>query len=41
MRFTPILLIYCVLMFIAAIAVRELNKCTVELQKQIEDQTHE
>lgn len=27
MRFTPVLIVYCILMFIAAIAVKKLNEC--------------
>lgn len=41
MRFTPVLIVYCIIMFIAAVAVRELNKCTTELRKHKQEQSHE
>lgn len=33
MRFTPILIVYLVILMITAVAVKQLNKCTVELEK--------
>lgn len=33
MRFTPILLVYMALLIMLTIIVRELNKCTVQLDK--------
>ena len=33
MRFTPVLIVYLVLLMITAVAVRELNKCTTKLDK--------
>ena len=32
MRFTPVIIVYMIVLMIAAIAVKQLNKCTVELQ---------
>jgi len=40
MKFTPVLIVYAILLFITAIAVKELNKCTVEL-RQHKEQNHE
>ncbi len=40
MRFTPLILAYLVVLMIAAIAVRELNQCTVEL-RQHKEHKHE
>lgn len=33
MRFTPVLIVYIILLMITAIAVKELNKCTMALEK--------
>jgi hypothetical protein len=33
MRFTPIIIIYAILLLIAAIAVKQLNVCTDKLRK--------
>jgi len=40
MRFTPVLIVYLIVLAIAAIAVRELNRCTVEL-KNHKERAHE
>lgn len=43
MRLTPILIVYIVVLLIAAIAVKELNKCTQQLEKKIriQEKSHE
>jgi len=40
MRFTPVLIVYLIVLTIAAIAVKELNRCTVEL-RQHKEENHE
>lgn len=41
MKFTPILIVYCILLLITAIAVKELNKCTNILERyKIKIQEH-
>lgn len=39
MRFTPILIIYCILMFGLAVAIRKLNFCQQEVIK-LKDRVH-
>jgi hypothetical protein len=39
-RFTPVLIVYAIILAIAAIAVKQLNKCTVELRNH-KEQNHE
>lgn len=44
MRFTPVIIVYIVVLLIAAIAVKELNVCTAKLEKyriRIQEQNHE
>lgn len=40
MKVLPILIIYAIVLGIAAVAVKELNQCTVELQKH-KEHSHE
>jgi hypothetical protein len=40
MRFTPVIIVYIIVLLIAAIAVKELNKCTMEL-REYKNQTKE
>jgi CHASE3 domain sensor protein len=37
MRFTPILIVYLVLLFMMSMMMRELNKCTENLRKVIHE----
>lgn len=37
MRFTPILIVYLILMFMMSIMMRELNQCTENLRKVIHE----
>lgn len=37
MRFTPILIVYLVLLFMMTMIMRELNQCTQELQRVINE----